>query len=135
MAHQPRLGVALSSAAVLEITGCGGGKVGEGPLSLSDAGSRVVERRLGDEVLKRCGMAPRPAVHVGSTGAKRSREQERVGGLVELPPGPVGVAVHPLVLRPVAVRLLGCHEVRERPTGSRDRAERDERAGRFDEVA
>src|SRR4051794_41804326 len=46
LAHQPRLGVPLSSAAVLEMTGCGGGSVGGG-LSLPRADSRTVERRRG----------------------------------------------------------------------------------------
>jgi hypothetical protein len=49
--HQPRLGVPAWSLAVLEITGVGGGSVGErgggAPSIAIGAGSRTVERRRG----------------------------------------------------------------------------------------
>ena len=46
------------------------------------------------------------AVHVGGTRAQRPRQEQRVGGLVELQAAPVRHPVNPLVLGPVAVRLL-----------------------------
>ena len=74
MPHQPRLGVAVSSGALEEITGVGGGKVGAGageggvgaPSITIGAGSRMVERRRGGS----CGAAAASAAAGGgSTGA------------------------------------------------------------------
>ncbi len=50
-------------------------------------------------------------------------------------PGPVRDPVHPLVLGPVAVRLLRRDEVGEGAPGRGRGAQGDERPGRFDEIA
>jgi len=62
------LGVPLSSAAVLEITGCGGGKAGEGALSLDDARSRIVERRFWASLGASCGTCSCTSARGGGTG-------------------------------------------------------------------
>jgi hypothetical protein len=66
----------------------------------------LVERVLGEERLEGLGVDAGPPVHVAGAAADRAGEQDRVGGLVKLDAGPVRDAVDPLVLRPVAVRLL-----------------------------
>ena len=70
-----------------------------------------------------------------SRSVERGGEQHRQRGLVELHALPVRRAAEPLVLVPVAVLVLRRDQVAQRVARLRLGAERQQRAGAFDEIA
>ena len=99
-------------------------------------GDHVLERVLREQMLECLRVAASHPVHLHATASPEGAGQEdRIGRLVELDARPVGDAVHPLVLHPRSIGLLGGDQVGERATGGPPSAERNKRASGLDEIA
>ena len=103
-----------------------------------EAGGRrdhALQRVLREQVLEGGRVRASHAVHLGGAAPpERSGQEDGIGGLVELDARPVRHAVHPLVLDPGAVGLLGGDEIRQRAPRGSPGAEGHERTRRLDQV-
>src|SRR5262245_30532091 len=79
---------------------------------------------------------PRQLVITQSTLAPHQiDEQDGKGAFIHLHAGPIGGAIEPAILRPMAVRLLGSFEPKQHAPCILEVARRDERTRRLDKVA
>ena len=96
-------------------------------------------RAVADEEARRLLDHRQEAVRVGGVDmavtAQHVGEDDGEGAFVHLDPAPIGPAVEPDILRPVAVRLLHRGEIGQHGLGLLRRAGGEEAARRLDEIA